>query len=74
MFKNADSTPTYSPGQRVKVGSRFGRVNNTMEDGRVVIQFDPDPPSTEIHAIRRGLEKQASSAVEPIEPDQIEAV
>jgi len=40
MKKNADNTPTFSPGERVKVAGQEGKVTGTAEDGRVQITFD----------------------------------
>lgn len=40
MSKHSDSTPNYSPKERVKVAGQHGHVDRTLEDGRVVVQFD----------------------------------
>ncbi len=40
MQKNADNTPRYGKGARVKVAGQCGTVERTLEDGRVVVQFD----------------------------------
>jgi hypothetical protein len=40
MKKNADNTPTFEDGQKVKVAQQEGRVERTLEDGRLVVRFD----------------------------------
>jgi hypothetical protein len=40
MSKHNDNTPTYTPNERVKVAGQHGQVDRTLEDGRVVVQFD----------------------------------
>lgn len=40
MKKNADNTPSFENGQRVKVAQQEGRVERTLDDGRVMVQFD----------------------------------
>ena len=40
MSKHNDNTPTYNAKERVKVAGQHGQVDRTLEDGRVVVQFD----------------------------------
>lgn len=40
MKKNADNTPKFGPGIRVKVAGQTGVTEDTQSDGRVVVQFD----------------------------------
>ena len=40
MKKHSDNTPSFEPKSRVKVASPPGSVERTLEDGRVVVQFD----------------------------------
>lgn len=40
MKKDADNTPKFGPGIRVKVAGKDGTTEDTMHDGRVVVQFD----------------------------------
>jgi len=40
MKKHSDSTPIFEPKERVKVAGQNGKVERTLEDGRVVVQFD----------------------------------
>jgi hypothetical protein len=40
MIKHSDSTPAFEPQERVKVAGQHGAVEKTLEDGRVVVQFD----------------------------------
>ena len=39
MKKNADNTPTFVKGERVKVAGQQGEVTGTLEDGRVSVKF-----------------------------------
>lgn len=40
MLKHSDATPTFEPGEQVKVAQQAGKVERTLEDGRVLIEFD----------------------------------
>lgn len=40
MKKDADNTPKFGPGIRVKVAGQDGTTEDTLRDGRVVVQFD----------------------------------
>jgi len=40
MKKHSDATPTFDRGERVKVAQQDGKVERTLEDGRVLIAFD----------------------------------
>lgn len=40
MIKHSDSTPVFEPKERVKVAGQNGAVEKTLEDGRVLVQFD----------------------------------
>jgi hypothetical protein len=40
MKKHSDNTPAFEPKSRVKVAHQPGSVERTLEDGRVVVQFD----------------------------------
>lgn len=39
MKKDADNTPKFNQGERVKVAAQEGQVESTMDDGRVVVRF-----------------------------------
>lgn len=40
MTKHGDNTPAFNDAERVKVAGQAGKVERTLEDGRVVVQFD----------------------------------
>ncbi len=40
MKKNADDTPRFEQGERVKVAQQEGTVQATLSDGRVDVKFD----------------------------------
>lgn len=40
MKKHGDNTPTFEDKERVKVAGQPGTVDRTLEDGRVVVNFD----------------------------------
>lgn len=40
MEKNSDNTPMFDENVRVKVAGQPGKVERTLSDGRVVVQFD----------------------------------
>jgi hypothetical protein len=48
MKKNADNTPTFTAGERVKVAGQEGRVQGTAEDGRVKVTFDDSNVPTQM--------------------------
>lgn len=48
MKKNADNTPTFNTGERVKVAGQEGRVMSTAEDGRIQVIFDDSNVPTQM--------------------------
>lgn len=39
MKKNADNTPSFENGANVKVAQQEGKVERTLDDGRVMVSF-----------------------------------